>query len=244
MHHLARSLFLVVCGTLAVCSADAQEAVGHSDNTVLLDHGGRECAGPWVFNADGTIENAVRWQNEGIVPPDWGAFAEGYNVGPAFLNCVRLYLAQTGEYVDATMDVYVWSVGIGWPGPDEVLAVVPGVSGMDIAQWPDASPTDVEIGIAVDGPFLVGAWANWPGEEGEWYFCVDEDGPRGDPWTNVAPGLGYATGWQHPEAVWMPLHSMCFGVSFGDPAGVEELPEDAQPEDSPTWGQIKSLFGE
>ena len=60
----------------------------------------------------------------------------------------------------------------------------------------------------------------------------------------MAPGIGYPTGWQDPTLVWGDTRSMFIGVSFSrDPSGIEEFPEEAPPTESPTWGQIKAIFG-
>ena len=71
----------------------------------------------------------------------------------------------------------------------------------------------------------------------------DLDGAGGHPWTCVAPGLQWPSGWQDPSIVYEPTRSMGIGVYFGrDPAGVEELPEVQQLPQSPTWGTVKELF--
>jgi hypothetical protein len=72
---------------------------------------------------------------------------------------------------------------------------------------------------------------------------VDENGPGGHPWTIITPGLGYPSGWHHPDMAFADCKSMGISVYFTrESSGVDELPEDAPPVESPTWGQIKAVF--
>jgi hypothetical protein len=63
---------------------------------------------------------------------------------------------------------------------------------------------------------------------------ADENGPGGHPWTHVAPGFGYPTGWQHPATIWGETRSLGMGVY------VAEGPTPVTPG---TWGRIKALYG-
>lgn len=45
-----------------------------------------------------------------------------------------------------------------------------------------------------------------------WFVATDEDGPSGYPWTNVAPGIGFPTGWQHAADIFGACQSFGFGV--------------------------------
>jgi hypothetical protein len=47
------------------------------------------------------------------------------------------------------------------------------------------------------------------------------------------PGIGYPSGWQHPNVVYPDCASMGIGVTITD---------DPSPAESETWGAIKSLF--
>ena len=51
--------------------------------------------------------------------------------------------------------------------------------------------------------------------------------------TNIAPGIGYPTGWHPVNIVWGPTWSMGIGAY---------LDEGATPVECVTWGRIKSLW--
>jgi hypothetical protein len=91
------------------------------------------------------------------------------------------------------------------------------------------------MGIAVTGPFTVGFWGNWPGVLCGYFCAADLNGFGGYPWTNVAPGIGYPTGWNDPSIIWGTTQSMGCGAYFGTECG--PIPADSQ-----TWGSIKALF--
>ena len=67
----------------------------------------------------------------------------------------------------------------------------------------------------------------------EEYVCADESGPGGHPWTNIAPGIGYPSGWQNPNVVWPNCRSLGIGAT---------ITEEPSPVESVTWGAIKTLF--
>lgn len=231
-------LFATVILSLGACPVLAQEFIGCSGNTVLPDGSDRECTCPFLYNGDGTFEGALSWQGFGCQPPYYGAYAEGFDVEGAVIDCIVLWLTQDGSYDEATLDAYVWAGGAPCPEnlPAEVLAVIPGIGDLTIPLHPELGPTVVEFGsVLVDGPFAIGGWGNWPGDPLQWYYGTDMDGPPGCAWTCVAPGMGYQTGWQHPSEVSpFDVRSMAFGVSFLD---------GPSPVESPTWGQIKTMFG-
>ncbi len=106
---------------------------------------------------------------------------------------------------------------------------VPGV----IATWPQISQHDIEIGCPVVGPFTFGYWADFSISINEFYIAADENGPGGHPWTNIAPGLGYPTGWHHPGLLWGATQALGLGAYFV---------ESTTPVTSTTWGRIKSLY--
>jgi len=130
------------------------------------------------------------------------------------------------------MDAYVWEGGVTGP-PAGVLCVVPGVTGLNIGYWPSCTVSEVEIGCCVTGEFTVGYWADFSNEVCAWFVCADENGLGGNPWTNIAPGTGYPTGWQHPSVVWGGCVCLCIGATITD---------DPSPAESQTWGSIKALF--
>jgi hypothetical protein len=91
---------------------------------------------------------------------------------------------------------------------------------------------DVDMNLAVTGPFTIGCWGPWPGQLCWYFFAADESGPGGHPWTRIAPGQGYPSGWQDPAVVWPNAKSMGCGVYF----------EQGTPVESETWGAVKALF--
>lgn len=169
--------------------------------------------GTLVFNADETYENGFAWPYGGTAPPCFGAFAEGY-VGLDGRPCAAIFdftsdVTQDGQ----VMDVYVWQDTDGRPGA--VIAFETNVNPGPIAFWPSISRHVVPLtSSAVHGDFWVGYWGNWPGLRMAWYTAVDLDGPGGRPYTNVAPGIGYPTGWHNVEVVWGPAQALGIGVEL------------------------------
>jgi hypothetical protein len=90
------------------------------------------------------------------------------------------------------------------------------------------------------GPGVVECGAYWFTQIG--YFpslpmdaYVWQGGAGGCPWTCIAPGIGYPTGWQHPSVVFPHCRSLGIGVYFGDPPLSGECR---------SWGAIRALFRE
>jgi hypothetical protein len=195
----------------------------------------------WEYweNCDGTFETGYAWRRSGLEDPYYGAFAEGYH-GPIQVRGIRIYLTQMGYWIGTSMDLYVWGGGIEEPGC--VLAVIPEVVPYNIPYGPDFGANDFEIDASVGNNFYVGAQANFP-ETWEWFVAADETNRGGSPWTCIAPRIGYPTGWNHPGVVFGAYElSMGIGVYVERPASVDELPEEGQSAESPTWGGIKALF--
>jgi len=183
-----------------------------------------------IHNHDGTFENGVIWQNAGVAPPDYGAFAECFDLtGEGMIVSVHLWLTQTGYYAGEAVDIYVWE---GSPPTANVLAYLPGVTFTDIAYWPEVSEHVVPLNLPVTGTVSVGFWPTWVGELAPLYVAVDQDGPGGCPWTNIAPDIGYPDGWQHPGIVWGEVQSLGIGVTTQNTTAVE----------SSSWSAINSLY--
>jgi hypothetical protein len=133
------------------------------------------------------------------------------------------------------------------PGPGQAIVVQQGTDQCtmplfanqhltNIPAWPVVGQSNLEAAPrgGVNRPFTVGCWADFAWMECPWCIASDEDGFGGHPWTNVAPGIGYPTGWQNPGVLWGPCQSLGFGVFF-DAGGPSPAP-------STTWGEIKGLF--
>ncbi|MBM3958041.1 MAG: hypothetical protein FJ313_08330 [Gemmatimonadetes bacterium] len=227
------AVLLGVLTLVGVAGADNYAALGYSEDTVIQSDMGDQCVGVPIYNHDMSFENGYCWQYGGIVPPYYGAFAEGFDLGAVNVECGLFWLTQIGYYYGQTIDVYVWDGGVYGP-PTGVLCVVPGVTGLNVGYWPSCTMNDIEIGCCVTGDFSVGAWGNWPGQSCAFYYCADENGFGGFPWTNIAPGIGYPTGWNNVNVVFSGAISMGFGATIDDHPSAPE---------SRTWGAIKGLFG-
>ena len=223
---------LMVLALAVAANATNPVSLGYSDQTIVQGVQGDACAqGTLYYNHDGSFENGYAWQYGGIVAPYYGAFAEGYDLGAGTLWCASMWLSQTGYFTNQTCDVYVWESD--GSNPTNVLGVVTGVLPSGIAYWPSISQHDVDVNVYCPGAFFVGYWGTWLNSYAPWYCAADLDGFGGLPRTNIAPGIGYPTGWQDPSIIWGTTQSMGLGGYFGEGGS------PAQPE---TWGSIKALF--
>ena len=98
--------------------------------------------------------------------------------------------------------------------------------------WPTCGQNDVEMAACVDGEFAIGCWADFSDESCQYFVGRDLDGPPGWPWTKVAPGIGFPTGWQHPNIFWDHTQSLTIGAYFA---------EGGTPIESMSWGRIRAL---
>jgi hypothetical protein len=234
---MARLVILVAVVLLTAAPAGASNAVslGYSDETTIVGPGTDVCAsGVLIHNHDGSFENGYTWRYDGVAPPYYGAFGEAYDLGAGTVACGAYWLTTLpGFFPPQYADLYVWEGGVG-SSPGTVMAVVTGINFPNIPNWPSVGQNDVDLDVAVGGPFTVGYWGPWPGQDW-WFFCAaDENGPGGHPWTCIAPGQGYPSGWQDPAVVWPNAKSMGCGVYF----------EQGTPVKSETWGAVKALFRE
>ncbi len=194
-----------------------------------------DCSMSLFANHDDSFENAYCWQQEGVAPPYFGAFGEAFDLGQGEIECVAIWATTGSSHLSEPMTLYVWRGGIGSP-PGEVLYMRSEQVLTNIPFWPSVGQNNLEVGEGwcVNETFTVGYWADFSLSECWWYVASDESGVGGYPWTNIAPGIGYPTGWQDPSVVWESCRSLGIGVFF-DAGG----PSPAQ---SPTWGRIKVLF--
>jgi hypothetical protein len=232
---MARLAILLGVQLLVVMPAVASNAVslGYSEETTIVGPE-RECSGgTLVHNHDGSFETGYTWQYGGCQYPYYGAFGEGYDLGAGTIECGAYWVSTVPGFCDGyPADCYVWEGGIG-STPGQVLAVVTGVLFTNMPMWPTVGQNDVDMNVPFAGGFTVGYWGVWPGSN--WCFgcAADVDGPPGHPWTCIAPGIGYPSGWQDPSIVWGPTSSMGCGVYF------ESNPTPAESE---TWGAVKALY--
>jgi hypothetical protein len=228
---------LLAVGALVVgAAANAAEyaELGYRTDTTLIDPGDNSCPDALLsMNHDGTSENGYAWRYGGIVAPDYGAFAECYPGGSV---CGAVFdLSTTGTQAGQSMDIYYYCDNGGIPGAVQaVMRVTPG----PIAFWPSVSrhtfTLPEKVDMCCDGTLWVAYWGNWPGEIQGWFVAADLDGFGGCPYTNIAPGIGYPTGWNNVSVVWGPTQALGIGVLSKACGGVPVL-------DS-TWGEIKNLY--
>jgi len=226
---VASSLFLFCL----VAVAPAQEAVslGHREDTVIVGGDEDQCGGTEIWHHDMSFENGYGWQYGGCQPPYYGSFGEGFDVGPAIVECGLYWFTNIGYYLERPFDAYLWAGGVAGP-PSEVLWLYTGIQ-PHTSYWPSCQRNAVEIGVLVDGDFTIGYWPAIPGDFLHWYCCADENGPGGHPWTCIAPGIGYPTGWHHPNVVFEDCASMGIGAT---------VIEICSPPACRTWGEMKALF--
>jgi len=213
---------------------------GISHNTTIVSNPAPDniCAGSTLkVNHDGTFENGVAWMNAGEVAPYYGAFAEGYTLSAGMTTlCGMRYFFSTlaGYYLGQLADIYAWDASGSNPG--NVISLTAGVNVGVPGTWPTITPHDIDIfDIAVPTNYFVGYWGVWPGATLGWFCAIDVDGLAGLPRTNIAPGIGYPTGWQNPSIVWSTSGVTSMGI------GVYEL-GGGVPTDENTWGSIKNLY--
>lgn len=197
-----------------------------------LEADSRGDCGTFTINADGSYENGFAWQFGGTVAPYYGAFAECYAT-PSQRPCsITLDLTQIGGQICQVADVYAWADAGGAPG---AVLVVGRADPGPIAFWPSVSRHTINLpsfGHGADGTW-VGYWGVWPGDAGGWFVGADTNGFGGCPYTNIAPGIGYPTGWNNVSVVWGPTQALGIGC---------ELVGGAIPVQETSWGQIKALF--
>lgn len=208
---------------------------------------------------DGGYENAFCWRYMGNVSPDYGSWAECYE---SDYVCAIEFLFTQEYHSGETMDVYIWESdpeGNPPPGPDpgNVICYLPDVYPGTIAEWPEISAHNVEVCCYTGGAHFVGYWGNWPGDRDRdrcgWFVAVDEDGFYGFgepcPRTKIAPGIGYETGWNHPNVHPIMADVVALGIrEFAGPGdcGTSSAPDPDDPvpatAEPTTWGKIKALY--
>jgi hypothetical protein len=199
--------------------------------------------GHFFTNSDQNYENGYTWHECGQQLPYYGAFAECFTPpDPTWEVCAGVFdlsvVYDDGHYL---LDAYIWGDAQGIPGA--VLAVVTGYDPNPIAVWPQVSRRTVEMTTPVDGPFWVGEWGEWPngGNSSRWFIAADEAGESfGCPFTNIAPGCGYPTGWHNCNVVWADAQAL--GIGYHGHAPVAGTQASAARGQIASWGKVKSLY--
>jgi hypothetical protein len=228
-------LFALLGVAAMITGASAKQnigSVGRGHGVAIHNHDTNPCPGSSLMqNYDGSAENGYCWQYGGEVAPDYGSFAEGYNATGVVCG-VALWLSQGGAYTPGpVVDVRVY--GSDGNNPTTVLGVTTGLNPGAIGMWPTISQCDLAIGnVNVAGDFFVGYWGNWPNGGCQFYCAADLNGFGGLPRTNIAPGIGYPTGWNDPSIVWGTTMAM----------GVGAYVTTVVPVQTTSWGAIKHLY--
>jgi len=232
-----RALAAGLCFFLPVVTLSfAIAAAGPALNLGYLEGAGvvppaRDCPGELYVNHDSTFENGYAW-DYGVAPPDWGSFAEGYDLGAGIVTCGVYWVTQIGHYHGQPIDCYIWEGGVSRP-PGTVVLMLTGVVLDNVPFWPEVGQSNVEMDLAVAAEFSVGYWPAHYQEMAFFYVAADENGPGGHPWAKFMPGMGYPSGWQHPRMLWGNTQSLGLGAYFV---------ETCSPIEASTWGAIKQLF--
>ncbi len=214
-------------------------STGYSEKTVIVPSSAEPCTRPLYFNHDNSFENGFCWQYGGTAPPYYGAFAEGFGMGYVagwVIECVTLWVTQTGNFTGQPLDIYLWEGGAG-QAPGNVRYMLTGAILSNVPFWPTIGQNDIVFGGGILArEFAIGYWADFSGGPCGWYIGADLDGFGGYPWTNVAPGQSYPTGWQHPGIVWSAHYPQSLGIGIHAEQGI------ISPVEGTTWGRLKALF--
>lgn len=210
------------------------------------DAGSRWCPGDFLTNYDGSAEDGFAWQYGGIVPPYYGAFAE------CFLgDCIQgIQLKLTGHgYPSVPCDLYIWENGAGIPGT--VYGIRAGYNPDPVATWPNISTHDFCFGNSIQGggSFFAGFWADFSRQRPGYFVAADTNGFGGCPMTNVAPGIGYPTGWNNVSMVFSATQALGIGVyvtglteCIAPPPPPSAVPPPPLGGEVTTWGRIKEVY--
>lgn len=217
----------------AAARADGPGTVGVGRGIAVPDRYDNPCPGSALcLNYDGTAENGYCWGYVDFnIPPYWGAFAECCS-GQGCVCGIELHLTSIG-YPCIPCDLYVWSNGPG-DVPDRVLTVLYGADPCPVAIWPQVSTHDFAIPeTPVDGRFWIGYWGDFAERPCSYFVAADLDGPGGCPYTNIAPGFGYPSGWHDVSIAWGPTQALGIGA-WTHTCGT--------PTRETSWGRIKGLY--
>jgi hypothetical protein len=238
------TLLFALLGVVALAGAAgaANTVVTGPGQTTVINNPNPDtiCPGSlFMTNDDGSYENGYAWAYAGVVAPYYGAWAEGFTASGAnkAVCGMKFGLTQVGAQDGWLMDVYVWDALNS--APNNVLCMTAGVNPGTIGMWPAITQHDVALPqiCCVPAEFFVGWWPTWVGTGNGWYVAADENGFGGGiPRTNIAPGIGYPTGWNNPNVVSSFAGCMDLGI------GAYEVSCEPVPADNSTWGAIKALY--
>jgi hypothetical protein len=225
-------LFALLC--LAAAPAGAIEthgSLGPGGGITLPSHDRNPCNGTLIIHYDGVDDcDGYCWQYGGIAPPYYGAFAECYDFDGTVCG-IELQLSSLG-YPCFGCDLYVWEDAGGIPG--NVLSFTGNVDPCPVAIWPNVSTHDLPIdNVPVAGTFWVGYWTDASDSVCPYLITASCHGVGSCPFTNIAPGMGYPTGWHDVSLVWGSTQSIGIGVWRLD---------EGTPINQTSWGRVKAGF--
>lgn len=228
---LSLAAFAPRCGGAGIAWEPAV-SLGPGRGTLVEEWGGRQCGEIWL-NGDGVYDGAYTFQNNGVAPPYWGAFAERYFGCVQVCGLVLDLTTLSGLYQGQTLDAYVWDTDASVPG--NVLHLTTGIDPGPPTIWPNVSRHLVELDYPCSTPesWWVGYWPDWPGELFGWAVGANYHQAPAYPYANIAPGLPYPTGWHDVSIIWG------WTATIGIGAQVVPLPNAME---SVSWGRVKSLY--
>jgi hypothetical protein len=145
---MTRLVVLSVVLWLAASTTGASNfaSLGYSDETTVVGPGPDACAeGTLIYHHDGSFENGYAFDYGGVVPPYYGAFGEGYDLGPGVVTCGAYWLSTLpGYYQGEPSDCYIWQGGVYTP-PGTVLGVAPDIVFDNIPVWPAIGQNDIAL---------------------------------------------------------------------------------------------------
>jgi hypothetical protein len=217
----------------AAGAIDTHGSVGRGQGVILPNPAGDPCPPATLLRNYDRVDDACCWQYGGIMPPCYGAFAECYDTGEEARYVCGVQLLLTGlGYPCHPCNVYVWSDDGGVPGT--VLSVTAGADPCPVATWPSASTHDFAVEpVLIQGAFWTGWWADFSQQPCGYMTTNDFDGVSGCPYTNIAPGLGYPTGWHDVAYVWGPMRAIGIGAWVRD---------ETVPTRESSWGRVKRVY--
>jgi len=228
------ALLFALLGVIAGAAGAVENigSTGAGTGIILPSQDANPCPPANLFlNFDGSAENGFCWQYGGIVPPYYGAFAECYDAGGQSVCGIQLLLTGIG-YPCLPCDGYIWDDAGGIPG--NVLSMTGGLNPCPVATWPSISTHDFALTPVNAGLFWIGYWGNFSAQPCGYFIAADTNGFGGCPYTNIAPGIGYPTGWQNASTVWGPVQAIGIGAWVGG--------EPPNPVQESTWGAVKNLY--
>jgi hypothetical protein len=233
-------LLVLVTGMAVVCFAASDQANVNesSDDRPLLTSNSREA----VFRYN-SFDTLFAWEYDNVDSTDpgyIGAIGESFSPTVAdspvcfMMDWMSFWLTQDGDYVDQTMDLYVWQGGV-FGEPQEVLWMAEGRRPTSVPNWPIVAENRFDVNYEFVGDITIGYWGAWPGSEAGFFSVIDlEPDPHlpGNGWT-YAGGPGWPERWYTMEEIFYePMPSPCSTMAMGEPSPVVEG----------TWGAIKSMF--